>query len=219
MTGWAGAAPSSGAVPTISSCARCGRSGDGRTSRLVKRIPPGAGLGGGSADAAAILRWAGCADLEVAAGLGADVPFCLVGGRAAVTGIGELVRPLPDEARSFTLMLPPFGVDTGAVFRRWDERGGRSTNGASRGNDLEDAAIEVEPRLVGWRERFAEATGAAPRLAGSGSTWFVEGAPGDHGLEAARWLSKDGERALLVGARTELGGCPGVTGGTGAADH
>ncbi|MFM7068280.1 MAG: 4-(cytidine 5'-diphospho)-2-C-methyl-D-erythritol kinase, partial [Actinomycetes bacterium] len=43
---------------------------------LIKRIPAGAGLGGGSADAAAVLRWAGCDDLAVAAALGADVPFC-----------------------------------------------------------------------------------------------------------------------------------------------
>ncbi len=47
--------------------------------RLHKRIPAGAGLGGGSADAAAVLRWAGIHDLELAASLGADVPFCVVG--------------------------------------------------------------------------------------------------------------------------------------------
>ena len=62
--------------------------------RIVKRIPAGAGLGGGSADAAAVLRWAGCIDLAVAAGLGADVPFCVRGGRARVTGVGERVEPL-----------------------------------------------------------------------------------------------------------------------------
>src|SRR5205085_5729925 len=58
-----------------------------------KCIPVGAGLGGGSADAAAVLRWAGCDDLALAAQLGADVPFCLVGGRARVTGTGEVVEP------------------------------------------------------------------------------------------------------------------------------
>ena len=59
--------------------------------RLTKRIPVGGGLGGGSADAAAVLRWAGCADVSVAADLGADVPFCVAGGRARVEGIGERV--------------------------------------------------------------------------------------------------------------------------------
>ncbi|NNE12480.1 MAG: 4-(cytidine 5'-diphospho)-2-C-methyl-D-erythritol kinase, partial [Ilumatobacter sp.] len=60
---------------------------------VVKRIPHGGGLGGGSADAAAVLRWAGfgrsASALERASTIGADVPFCLVGGRARVTGIGE----------------------------------------------------------------------------------------------------------------------------------
>ena len=60
--------------------------------RLTKRIPLGGGLGGGSADAAAVLRWAGCDDAAVAARLGSDVPFCLAGGRARVTGTGERVH-------------------------------------------------------------------------------------------------------------------------------
>ena len=59
--------------------------------RLHKSIPHGGGLGGGSADAAAVLRWAECTDPIAASGLGADIPFCLVGGRARVTGIGEIL--------------------------------------------------------------------------------------------------------------------------------
>ena len=85
--------------------------------RLVKRIPAGAGLGGGSADAAAVLRWARCDDVALAVGLGADVPFCVRGGRARVTGVGETLEPLPFEDRSFILLLPPVPVDTGAVYR------------------------------------------------------------------------------------------------------
>ncbi|MGA2037470.1 MAG: 4-(cytidine 5'-diphospho)-2-C-methyl-D-erythritol kinase, partial [Acidimicrobiales bacterium] len=78
--------------------------------RLVKRIPPGAGLGGGSADAAAVLRWGGRADVALAARLGADVPFCLHGGRARVRGVGEIVEPLAFEDRRFVLLLPPLRV-------------------------------------------------------------------------------------------------------------
>jgi 4-diphosphocytidyl-2-C-methyl-D-erythritol kinase len=141
--------------------------------RLEKRIPVGAGLGGGSADAAAVLRWAGCDDLTLAASLGADVPFCLVGGRARVRGIGEIVEPLPFEGREVTLLTPPLAVDTSAVYRRWDELGGPTADGP---NDLEPAAVAVEPGLAEWRDRLGEATGRTPRLAGSGSTWFVEGA-------------------------------------------
>ncbi len=120
---------------------------------------PGPGLGGGSADAAAVLRWAGCRDPQVAVRLGADVPFCLAGGRARVTGIGEAVEPLPFEPRSFVLLLPPFGVDTAAVYRAWDDlrAGGRLPPSGSVTNDLEAAALEVEPRLEGWRQALEEA--------------------------------------------------------------
>lgn len=142
---------------------------------LRKRIPAGAGLGGGSADAAAVFRWAGrtsSADLLDSATLGADVPFCIWGGRAQVTGIGEVVAPLPPLARTFTLLIPPFGVSTPAVYRAWDALGGpRGPNG----NDLETAAIAVEPRLAEWRDQLGDATGKMPVLAGSGATWFVEG--------------------------------------------
>src|SRR3954447_10127845 len=69
----------------------------GRTAhvRLHKRIPAGAGLGGGRPAPAAGLRWAGVRNRDRAAKLGADVPFCIDGGRARVTGIGEVIEPLP----------------------------------------------------------------------------------------------------------------------------
>lgn len=150
---------------------------------LLKRIPPGGGLGGGSADAAAVLRWAGVDSLDVAAGLGADVPFCLVGGRARVSGIGEILQPLPFADRTFTLLTPPFGVSTPAVYAAWDRLGGPTGPGP---NDLEAAALAVEPRLAEFRDRLGEATGQTPVLAGSGSTWFVEGAHPGAGLVVTR---------------------------------
>ncbi len=111
--------------------AACGRRA---AVRLVKRIPLGAGLGGGSADAAAILRWAGATDPVLAARLGADVPFCVVGGRARVGGVGERVSPLEFERRDYLLLLPPFGVDTAAVYRAWDDAAGpRRAQRAGRG--------------------------------------------------------------------------------------
>jgi len=149
----------------------------GRTAtvRLHKRIPVGAGLGGGSADAAAVLRWAGRAESALAASLGADVPFCVTGGRARVRGIGESVEPLVFEHRTFAVVLPPLAVDTAAAYRAWDE-GCRPTtqNAADGGNDLEAAALAVEPRLAGWRDALTEASGRRARLAGSGAAWFVE---------------------------------------------
>jgi 4-diphosphocytidyl-2-C-methyl-D-erythritol kinase len=143
--------------------------------RLHKRIPAGAGLGGGSADAAAVLRWAGLVDVNVAVGLGADVPFCLFGGRARVTGIGEALSPLPFaevDGQPFTLLAPPVEVSTAAVYQEWDRLGGPA---GERGNDLEPAALAVEPGLAAWRDRLGDATGLTPRLAGSGGTWFVPG--------------------------------------------
>lgn len=140
---------------------------------VEKRIPAGGGLGGGSADAAAVLRWAGFDDLVTASTLGADIPFCMVGGRARVSGIGEIVVPLPPQARELTLVVPPLSVSTPAVYRAWDELGGPTSTGP---NDLEPAALVVEPRLVAWRRRITEACGTPPVLAGSGATWFVEGA-------------------------------------------
>jgi 4-diphosphocytidyl-2-C-methyl-D-erythritol kinase len=147
----------------------------GRTARvrLHKRIPAGAGLGGGSADAAAVLRWSGCRDLAVAARLGADVPFCVLGGRARVRGVGEVVEPLPFEERTFTLLTPPLAVATAEVYRRWDDLGRPS---GDNGNDLEPAALAIVPALARWRDRLAEVSGRRPRLAGSGGTWFVDGA-------------------------------------------
>ena len=193
----------------------------GRTAAvdLTKRIPPGAGLGGGSADAAAILRWAGSTDLVSAAALGSDVPFCLVGGRALVRGVGEDLTPLPFEERRFTLFLLPFGMDTGAVYAAWDRlhpagggSGASGRSGASGGpsdalpergvNDLEEAAIDVEPRLAAWRDHLARLTGHRPWLAGSGSTWFVEGTPDELGLLARPVVQLGSEQALVVAVRT-----------------
>lgn len=149
----------------------------GRSARVnvVKNIPHGGGLGGGSADAAAVLRWAGFTDLVAASRLGADIPFCMVGGRARVRGIGETIEPLPEEPAVYTLVIPPLSVSTPAVYRMWDELGGPRCDRDANPNDLEDAALAVEPELRMWRDRIREASGTEPVLAGSGATWFLRG--------------------------------------------
>jgi 4-diphosphocytidyl-2-C-methyl-D-erythritol kinase len=173
--------------------------------RLVKRIPVGAGLGGGSADAGAVLRWAGWPAPALAVSLGADVPFCVAGGRARVSGVGEVVEHLPDEDRSFVLLVPPVTVSTLAVYRAHDERadsGGVPSSTGEWENDLEDAAVACYPELAQWRDAFGQITGRRPRLAGSGSTWFVEGDPAALGIEDRRFVVLRNRRAPLVPVRT-----------------
>lgn len=153
---------------------------------VTKHVPAGAGLGGGSSDAAAILRWAGYRDLVAAADtLGADVAYCIVGGRARVTGIGEIVEPLPFEPLTITLLTPPVRCPTGAVYKAWDEL---APPPSPNGNDLEPAALAVQPELARWRDELATATGQQPRLAGSGSTWFVVGAFPGPGRQVTRTI-------------------------------
>ena len=168
--------------------------------RLSKRVPAGAGLGGGSSDAAAVLRWAGARDPAVAAGLGADVPFCVVGGRALVGGIGELVEPLGFEAFTAVLVTPGLAVPTPEVYRAWDELGSPL---GEYGNDLEPAAVVVEPRLAWWRDLISAVAGQRPRLAGSGGTWFVERDPETAGqlvVELQRAARAERGQALIVAA-------------------
>jgi len=109
--------------------------------------------------------------------VGADVSFCVQGGRARVTGIGEVIEPLPFVERTVTLLTPPFGCSTPAVYQAWDRLGGPTAPGP---NDLEEAALEVQPGLEEYRQRLGDVSGQTPVLAGSGSTWFVPGAfPGE----------------------------------------
>ena len=166
----------------------CGRSA---AVHLHKAIPHGGGLGGGSSDAAAVLRWAGFDDVLAATRLGADVGFCLAGGRARVRGIGELIDPLPHRDLDVTLVIPPLAVSTPAAYRAWDELGGPTADGP---NDLEPAALVVEPALARWRDRIRDAAGVAPVLAGSGATWFLLG---HHDLAAAL------PEAMVVLTRTD----------------
>jgi 4-diphosphocytidyl-2-C-methyl-D-erythritol kinase len=175
--------------------ARAGRSGHGVRLVLRKQIPAGAGLGGGSADAAAALLAVrrlldidldDDALLEVAAGIGSDVAFCLRGGAAWIRGRGEQVEPVTmSTGLGFVVAIPPFRLSTPAVYAAWDElRGPRSRRAvpapprvagvlAELSNDLEPAAEAIEPRLVEFRAALESATGRPALLAGSGSAYVV----------------------------------------------
>jgi 4-diphosphocytidyl-2-C-methyl-D-erythritol kinase len=166
--------------------------------KLEKRIPVGGGLGGGSSDAAAMLRATNelfglglsADDLrEVAGGLGSDVPFFVSGGSAIVEGFGERIEP-HDAIRPLhaVLVFPEASCPTGHVYDMYDQIGPRPLRPddvralvASPGplrtddvfNDLADAAVQLTPALqepAGALSRLAE---CPARVAGSGSSLFV----------------------------------------------
>jgi 4-diphosphocytidyl-2-C-methyl-D-erythritol kinase len=135
---------------------------------LHKRIPPGAGLGGASSDAAAALRGLKTihnlkVDLEdVAASVGADVPFFLHGGTALAEGRGERLTRLLPESGWFAIAWPGIELLTSAVYRAWDGVRGDGPNQLSR------AAMSVAPQL----QEFATQLGDGWQMTGSGSAFF-----------------------------------------------
>ena len=162
---------------------------------LEKRTPAGAGLGGGSSDAAAAWRLgrrsaglseeATAVDLDALARLGADVSFFAARTAAAsVAGIGERITPLaaprPDQV---LLAHPGFRMSTAAVFAELHP--GDLTQERSDGNDLLAPALRLRPEL-GDLMRLVSEAGGEPRLTGSGSTIFA--------------LTDDAERAASIAA-------------------
>ncbi|MCY0880083.1 MAG: 4-diphosphocytidyl-2C-methyl-D-erythritol kinase [Firmicutes bacterium] len=180
--------------------------------KLEKRIWTGAGLGGGSSDAAAVVRWAYAGDPRLAlpdfhreaSALGMDVPFFLLGGRARAQGYGERLTPL-DVRRRWAVVLanPGFELSTAAVYEAYDAldtaplepsleaawpalaEGGDLPQEALV-NDLEEAAFRVEPRLRAFREVLRAAADGAPfALSGSGPTYYIVG----NDPEWAAWMA------------------------------
>jgi 4-diphosphocytidyl-2-C-methyl-D-erythritol kinase len=179
---------------------RLSRPADARI-HLTKRIPVGSGLGGGSSDAALTLRalsrlWGAslpAEDLaEVAAELGSDVAFFLVGGEANVAGRGELVSPLPDsESVELLLLIPPFPISTREVYlaRRRAARAGDEaalpnsldieTSGLFFGsNDLAFAVLQTRAEMSVLMDS-ARSVASEAAITGSGSAIVLKGASAD----------------------------------------
>ena len=205
----------------------------GARIRLTKRIPVGAGLGGGSADAAVtLLLLARLWELDVpepelrgiAAALGSDVPYFLVGGEADALGRGERVVALPDPPeRELLVLVPPFSVSTKEVYAEFDSR----ARGVELPDELQlsvsarffgpnDLALRVlahDPRMQIYLRSAAE-IGAEFGITGSGSAVVVEGfSQGAEGLLAQRHPEAKVFRCRTVGReefrhRTNPGGGP-----------
>lgn len=160
----------------------------GAALRLTKRIPVAAGLGGGSADAAAALRLLGrlwgtglsrAALVEIAAGLGADVPACVASQTCVGRGRGEVLTPVDPGVAGLPVLLvnPGVAVPTGPVFAGWDgvDRGGLDLAGPRTGwrNDLAAPAIRLAPAISDVRDWLAAQPGVLMvRVSGSGATVF-----------------------------------------------
>ncbi|MEI7883864.1 MAG: 4-(cytidine 5'-diphospho)-2-C-methyl-D-erythritol kinase [Clostridia bacterium] len=170
----------------------------GASIHLQKRIPLGAGLAGGSADAAATLQglnilWQlGLSQeklLELAASLGSDVPFCLLGGLALARGRGEKLIAMPAlPAVKLLLINPGFSISTPAVYQVWDSKSPVSTHTTEkmllammRGenpyllaeNELAWAASVVEPRLLDFAKQISTLGARKSWLSGSGPSMLL----------------------------------------------
>ena len=192
--------------------------------RLQKNIPLQAGLGGGSADAAAALI--GLARLwktpvrpsqltDVAATLGADVPFFLSGGTALGLGRGDEVYPLADLARHWiVLLVPGFGVSTADAYSWYDAERDLSRGGGAREpqhvpgpwpsraaqmiNDLEAPIARHHPEIDQMRTALRRAGALAAAMSGSGSAVFGLFQKRADALAAVDRLSGFGWRVLLT---------------------
>ena len=160
---------------------------------LDKRIPIGAGLGGGSSNAAAMLlaavetgRLPRAVAEEVAPSIGADVPLFLIGGTMLMTGIGDQVESLrPSSGFAVAVAVPPFELSTTEVYLRWDEMEGPEgeviaprllppglRDGMPIRNDLIPAAMTIEPALADFMADLRKLWGSPVLMTGSGSACF-----------------------------------------------
>lgn len=198
---------------------RCTR---GARLTLKKGIPIGAGLGGGSSDAALAVRllsklWtvaAADADLQdLASSLGSDVPFFLVGGEADVSGRGERVLPREDgPGTPLAILVPPFGLRTAEVYGAFDglasptrlperleiERSGRFLGP----NDLEPAARAVQPEMARYLTS-ARSASTECSMTGSGSAIVMTGTTPESLSRLAAALPEAAVRSCRTLARRE----------------
>lgn len=151
---------------------------------LHKRIPPGAGLGGSSSDAATALRAVVAIHgidvniKQIAAAIGADVPFFVSGGRALAEGTGERLTAMLAELEWYAIAWPGIELSTASVYGAWDDTKGEPPN------ELLTAAKRADSRV----EDFAARLGPGWQMTGSGSAFFKRCADQEEGRRAIESL-------------------------------
>lgn len=160
------------------------RSIRGVSIRVEKRIPAGAGLGGGSSDAAAVLRAIDSLTppslseeelASLASDVGSDVALFLIGGLMRMSGRGERIEPLPASGpEHYAIVVPPIHCATADVYRGWNGEGHDRRRAAKRGeNDLMEPAISLHAGLADVRDAVGELGGVYHGMSGSGSSFFA----------------------------------------------
>jgi 4-diphosphocytidyl-2-C-methyl-D-erythritol kinase len=200
-----------------------GRTGEPRdvAVSIDKQIPLQAGLGGGSANAAAALHalatiWGAPASLmrDVASRIGADVPYFLSGGTALGLGRGEEIYPLVDLPTHWVVIVqPPYGVSTAEAYAWYDEDRGAGlreqrepqilpvpwpTRAAQMINDLEPPVVRRHPEIGALKVLLRESGAVAAAMSGSGSAVFGLFRTHSAASRALKPVSRGGARALLT---------------------
>lgn len=189
--------------------ARCGIAAGARI-RLVKNIPAGGGLGGGSADAATALillsrLWKTGATrsllAEIGSEIGSDVPFFLSGGTARGRGRGEIVEALADAPpRALVVLVPPFSISTAEVYARWRPGAAPAAPGPVFGpNGLASAVLATNPEMDRHRRAMSR---RYPDVQISGSGSCLVAWEGDRGAETAKALADELPGARVLRTRT-----------------
>ncbi len=171
---------------------------------LDKHLPHPGGIGGGSSDAATVLRLVGAAlSPETVLALGADLPVCVHGRAARMSGIGEVVAPLDMPNLHAVLIHPGLTVPTPEAFRRLTTPDNPGHDGLPKSrdadewldwlqdqrNDLEAPAFDIAPGIAEVLDALRGAGAALARMSGSGATCF--------GLWPSRIAAEDAARALV----------------------
>jgi 4-diphosphocytidyl-2-C-methyl-D-erythritol kinase len=188
---------------------------------LRKEIPAGSGLGGGSADAAAVLvglnelfsLGLGVDELcGIGVGIGADVPFCISGGTAVGEGVGEILTPLPAPPAHLLVVAKPLrSADTGKIYHAFDEARTTSTHSiepvvsalragslpalaAAVGNDLAAVTMGMIPEVAELEQALRASGALGASMSGSGTAVF-----GIFDYERAAGIAKDKVDGPFIG--------------------